>query len=105
MHVPDDELQPLLHRMPIAQVQEADIWCPNKQLGDLENKSSMTLEEVAIELGVTRERVRQIEAKALRLLRHPAKAKMLSMFYTDEWTSEEERKYRAGQAILQRGGQ
>lgn len=36
-----------------------------------------TLEEVRKELGVTRERVRQIEAKALRKLRHPSRLKYL----------------------------
>lgn len=38
---------------------------------------AMTLEEVGIEFNVTRERIRQIEAKALRKLRHPARSKYL----------------------------
>ena len=36
-----------------------------------------TLEEVGKEFNVTRERIRQIEAKALRKLRHPSRAKLL----------------------------
>jgi RNA polymerase primary sigma factor len=43
----------------------------------LEDGRSRTLEEVGLEFHVTRERIRQIEAKALRKLRHPRRSRKL----------------------------
>lgn len=45
--------------------------------------TSHTLEEVGKRFNVTRERIRQIEAKALRKLRHPSRAKKLKDFMSD----------------------
>ena len=46
----------------------------------LEDGRARTLEEVGKEFNVTRERIRQIEAKALRKLRHPSRSKRLKDF-------------------------
>ena len=49
----------------------------------LEDGKSRTLEEVGQMFGVTRESIRQIEAKALRKLRHPSRSRKLKDYMTD----------------------
>ena len=63
---------PSFQGSPEQRLRTACLWvaeyCPGRQL---------TLEEVGQVMGVTRERVRQIEALALRKLRHPTRIKLL----------------------------
>ena len=47
----------------------------------LDDDTPKTLEEIGRVFGVTRERIRQIEAKAIRKLRHPSRLKQLKHFY------------------------
>ncbi len=88
--IPDDEAQ--------APVDAASMALMREQLADvlktltprearvlslrygLEDGNPKTLEEVGKEFNVTRERIRQIEAKALRKLRHPSRSKKLRDF-------------------------
>ena len=44
--------------------------------------NEMTLEEVAKVFGLTKERIRQIEAKALRKLRHPGSSRELKDYFS-----------------------
>ena len=48
----------------------------------LEGQDPMTLEEIGSQLGITRERVRQIKEKALARLRHISRARALDSFLT-----------------------
>ncbi len=77
---PDDAAAKTLRREKIAEVlktltpREARVIA--MRFG-LDNGKPMTLEEVGKEFDVTRERIRQIEAKALRKIRHPSRSKFL----------------------------
>jgi RNA polymerase sigma factor (sigma-70 family) len=55
----------------------------------LEDGTEHTLEEVGQIFAVTRERIRQIEAKALRKLRHPSRSRRLRAFLADVQTYRE----------------
>jgi len=54
----------------------------------LDDGSEHTLEEVGQSFAVTRERIRQIEAKALRKLRHPSRSRKLREFLVPQFGSE-----------------
>ncbi|WP_338140557.1 RNA polymerase sigma factor RpoD [Desulfurivibrio dismutans] len=50
----------------------------------IDTATDLTLEEVGENFSVTRERIRQIEAKALKKLKHPTRKNILSPFYDDD---------------------
>jgi len=66
-----EELKEVLSTLPARELEVL------KMRFGLEDGYSLTLEEVGLYFKVTRERIRQIEAKALRRLRHPKRAKKL----------------------------
>jgi RNA polymerase primary sigma factor len=51
----------------------------------LDDGTERTLEEVGRVFAVTRERIRQIEAKVLRKLRHPLRSGHFRVFFQDSW--------------------
>ena len=64
----------------------------------LNGERSNTLKEVGIIFKVTRERIRQIEAKALRKLRHPSRSRKLKSYYVkkdDDKITHEDKLLRA----------
>ena len=80
---PQDAASHTLLKEQLADV--LDTLTPREEKGlslrfGLEGGPSRTLEEVGKEFNVTRERIRQIEAKALRKLRHPSRSKKLKDF-------------------------
>ncbi|MCA9832662.1 MAG: RNA polymerase sigma factor RpoD [Thermomicrobiales bacterium] len=83
---PPDEASLQLLREQVGDVldtltpRERDVILMRYGLGDGRNR---TLEDVGKYVGVTRERIRQIEAKALRKLRHPSRAQKLRDFLDD----------------------
>jgi RNA polymerase primary sigma factor len=54
--------------------------CAQPVRGTGEHDADHTLEEVGQQFSVTRERIRQIEAKALRKLKHPSRSRKLRSF-------------------------
>jgi DNA-directed RNA polymerase sigma subunit (sigma70/sigma32) len=60
------------------------ISIPNTRFKRRAQNTDHTLEEVGKQFAVTRERIRQIEAKALRKLRHPSRPDQPRSFLTDD---------------------
>jgi len=54
----------------------------------VEMSTDHTLEEVGKQFDVTRERIRQIEAKALRKMRHPSRSDKLKTFLEEDWSKD-----------------
>ena len=85
-----DLQQPLLHRRGAEQVRGALSVLSDREREVLEMRFGLkdgqehTLEEVGKHFGVTRERIRQIEAKALRKMRHPTRIRQLQGFLESE---------------------
>jgi RNA polymerase primary sigma factor len=72
-----EHLRQVLHQLPERERQVLEL-----RFG-LEGGVTRTLDDISLVFGVTRERIRQIEAKALRKLRHPAKSNQLRGYLAD----------------------
>ncbi len=81
--LPEDKVDKVILRETMSDLlgrltpRERTVICRRYGLGE---KDAETLESIGKDMGVTRERVRQIEMKALRRLRHPAFARQLEPF-------------------------
>ncbi len=65
----------------VLPIKEADVLCKRFAIGT----SFHTLKEIGQPLGLTRERIRQIEAKALRKLIDPNRLKKLQEYIANKW--------------------
>jgi len=65
----------------------------------IELDSDYTLEEVGVAFRVTRERIRQIEARAMRKMKHPLRSEILRQFFSDEYYKTTEQKKREREAL------
>ena len=79
--ISEDELKAEIKRAMHA-LTEGEAWILRMYYG-LDGHQAMTLEEIGVYVGRTRERVRQIKEKALQKLRHPARSESLKEHYAD----------------------
>lgn len=81
---PEEAIRPKLLRKQLEDVLQSLTEKEQKVIRyrfGLSGERTRTLEEIGNEFGVTRERIRQIENKALRQLRHPSRSRLLQDFY------------------------
>ena len=79
--ISEDELKAEIKRAMHA-LTDGEAWILRMYYG-LDGHQAMTLEEIGVYVGRTRERVRQIKEKALQKLRHPARSESLKEHYAD----------------------